>query len=145
MLELPRKARLVFKVRSARSKSTVAGSTVAFGVLPLFDIRGRLVSGARELCLWPVGLSNPSMPERGEWLTPKREGALSASQNLHHRNPVVLVVHVNQPVMSESGEPAAPGSPGSPSEHIAGSEPIYHGDVRSQAICCCLRHIDLFF
>ena len=133
VLELPRKARLVFKVRSVerRSKSTVLGETVAFGVLPLFDIRGRLVSGARELCLWPVGLSNPSMLERGEWLTPKREGALSASQNLHHRNPVVLVVHVNQPVVSEAGGggPTATGSPGSPSEGVAGSEPIYHGDV----------------
>jgi hypothetical protein len=158
VLELPRKARLVFEVRSLRSKTTAAqrvlGSTVAFGVLPLFGIRGRLVTGARELCLWPVGLSNPSMPERGEWLIPKRAAALPASQNLHHCNPVVLVVHINQPLMPEAGAKLTPilllvnsdltaafsslgasatcvpgRSTSFPLEGVAGTDPIYHADV----------------
>eukprot|EP01046_Picozoa_sp_COSAG06_P009160 COSAG06_NODE_474_length_15284_cov_124.295582_12_plen_1831_part_00 len=134
VLELPRKARLIFKVRSARSKqNSVLGSTVAWGALPLFDHRGRLTSGTRELCLWPVGLHNPAMPERGEWLYSKRDGALSAAQNLHHTNPIVLVVHVNPPPSPplNSGDASASGaaSPRSPPERVAGSEPIYHGDV----------------
>ena len=73
VLELPRKARLVFRVLSSRA----VGAVVAWGVLPLFDIRGRLAAGTQELRLWPVGLTSAAAPEMGEWLTPKRPAALA--------------------------------------------------------------------
>ena len=106
------------------------GSTVAWGVLPLFDFRGRLNTGMKELCLWPVGLRNPDMHERGEWLYSQREGALSTAQNLHHKNPIVLAVDVNSPPSRPTDSTAARARGGaSSSERVAGSDSVYHSDV----------------
>eukprot|EP01043_Picozoa_sp_COSAG02_P010686 COSAG02_NODE_381_length_23450_cov_65.782493_2_plen_1705_part_00 len=129
VLELPRKSRLIFKLRSVRAKHE-SDSTVAWGALPLFDFRGQLNTGMKELCLWPLGLHNPDMHERGEWMYSKRDSALSTAQNLHHKNPIILVVNINSPPSPPTDTTVVPASDAaSPSERVQSSDSIYHSDV----------------